>query len=707
MSTAIPLSTSRAGGGYRIGIDTGGTFTDVVVGDATGILSVGKALTTRERISQGILEGLAVAAAPLNLDVGALLRQTAVFIYGSTRATNAILEGKTARTALLVTDGFPDTLVRREGGKTNPWDYSKDYPEPYVPRRLTFEVRERMTSEGQVLIPLDEVATRALLVQLRETRVEAVAVCFLWSIVNPEHELSVGRLIEWELPGIPYTLSHQVNPIVREYRRASSAAIDASLKPLMQQHLREMESDLRAAGLEGELLPAISLGGVMHIDGVIARPIHMVRSGPSLAPILGQVVGAAEVGATDVIVCDTGGTSFDVSLVRDGRPVFGRDTWLGARYVGHLTGLSSVDARSIGSGGGSIARIDSGGLLCVGPESAGANPGPACYGQGGLHATVTDAALVLGFLDAEYFNGGRMRLDLAAAKRVVGQIAAGLGKSIEDAASGIVTVASEHMVAAIKEITINEGVDPRDSLLIAGGGAAGLNIVPIARELGCARVLLPRMAGALSACGAQYTDIVTEFGISQVTQSRDFDFAGVNQALAGLQASIKAFSENLRARGIERFRAEYFVEARYLYQVWELEVPLSGPQLNGPDDIAVIVAAFHASHEAIFAVSEAEQEIEFIQWKGRVTGALDRPPLTPVAAGSGLAPAPSAVRSAPAYFQATGAVDIPLYRGETLGPGARIAGPALIVEPTTTIVLYPGSAATVTPFNNYMVDVAT
>jgi len=696
--------TGRTGaGGLRIGIDTGGTFTDVVVGDETGILSVGKALTTRQRISRGILEGLAVAAKPLDLDVRTLLQRTAVFIYGSTRATNAILEGKTARTALLVTAGFPDILVRREGGKTNPWDYSKDYPEPYVPRQLTFEIRERMTAEGTAVVPFDIDAARAVMGRLKAQHVEAVAVCFLWSIANPAHELAVARLLEQELPGIPYTLSHQVNPIVREYRRASSAAIDASLKPLMQQHLREMETDLRAAGLEGELLPAISLGGVMHIDGVIARPIHMVRSGPSLAPILGQVTGAAETGATDVIVCDTGGTSFDVSLVRDGRPVFGRDTWLGPRYTGHLTGLSSVDARSIGSGGGSIARIDSGGLLCVGPESAGADPGPACYGRGGTHATVTDAALVLGYLDAEYFNGGRMKLDTGAARAVISRLASGLGKSVEDTAAGILTVASEHMVAAIKEITINEGVDPRDSLLLAGGGAAGLNIVPIAHELGCARVLVPRMAGALSACGAQYTDVVTEFSTNQVTQSNAFDFAAVNGALTGLESSIEAFKTGLRARGISQFRSEYFVEARYQYQVWELEVPLPGPLLQGAEDVAKVVQAFHAAHESIFAVSEANQHVEFIQWKGRVTGELKRPPLRPVQGSARQVSAP--VRKAQAYFPSTGSVEIPLYRGETLGPGARIAGPALIVEPITTLVLYPGSHATVTRFNNYMVDV--
>lgn len=690
-------------GGYRIGIDTGGTFTDVVVGSASGILSVGKALTTRERISRGILEGLAVAAAPLGLDAGSLLQQTSIFIYGSTRATNAILEGKIARTALLVTEGFPDILVRREGGKTNPWDYTQDYPEPYIPRHLTFEIPERIGAEGQVLVPFDEAAARSIAQRLHRQRVEAVAVCLLWSIANPRHELALARIIEQELPGVPYTLSHQVNPIAREYRRASSAAIDASLKPLMQQHLREMDADLRAAGLAGELLPAISLGGVMHIEGVIERPIHMVRSGPSLAPILGQVTGLAETGATEVIVCDTGGTSFDVSLVRNGRPVFGRDTWLGPRYVGHLTGLSSVDARSIGSGGGSIARVDAGGLLCVGPESAGADPGPACYGRGGTLPTTTDAALLLGYLDPEYFNGGRMRLDVAASRKAIEPLAARLGKSAEDTATGILTVASEHMVAAIKEITINEGVDPRDSLLMAGGGAAGLNIVPIARELGCTRVLLPRMAGALSACGAQFTDIVTEFSHSHLTASGSFAFADVNRVLAGLEASMNSFADGLRKRGVQRFRAEYFVEARYRYQVWELEVPLPGSKLSGNDQLAAIVRAFHRLHETIFAVSEENQEIEFIQWKGRVTGELDRPPLKPLPLTSGSAPEPQ--RRAAAYFAGSGSLSASHYRGADLKPGMKVSGPSLIVEPITTIVLYPGSSATVTSYDNYMVEV--
>jgi N-methylhydantoinase A len=703
--TRIASSPDSRPADYRIGVDTGGTFTDVVVGDATAILAVGKALTTPARISKGILDGVAVAATALDTDVGTLLRQTALFVYGSTRATNAIIERKTAKTAFLTTEGFPDTLVRREGGKLNAWDFSRDYPEPYVPRQLTFEIRERITADGDVFVPFDVGQARDVVMQLQRLEVEAVAVCFLWSVANAKHELMMGELLKRELPGVPFTLSHQLNPIVREYRRGSSAAIDASLKPLMQVHLREMETDLRAAGLAGELLPAVSLGGVMHMADVIERPINMVRSGPALAPILGQVTAAAEVGAKEVIVCDTGGTSFDVSLVRGGRPVFSRETWLGGRYTGHLTGLSSVDARSIGAGGGSIAWIDSGGLLRVGPQSAGADPGPACYGRSGENATVTDAALVLGYLDPENFLGGRMPLDADAARAAVGRIAAVLNQSIDDAAGGILVIASEHMVDAIKEITINEGVDPRDSLLLAGGGAAGLNIVLIARELGCERVLIPRLAGALSACGAQYTDIVTEFGVNRLTRSRQFAYDAANEVLGQLRYSMDQFKNTLTSRGVQRFHTEYFVEARYRYQVWELEVPLATSEFRTADDIARVTDDFHAVHKSIFAVAETDQEVEFTHWKSRITGELDHPPLNPRPCSATVAPLPG--RHARAFFKGTGLTDIPVHPGEVLKPGMTVMGPALVVEPTTTIVLYPGSSATVTALNNYMVEVGS
>ena len=368
---------------------------------------------------------------------------------------------------------------------------------------------------------LDEQHARETLRRVAERRVEAIAVCLLWSPANPAHEAALGRLIEAELPGVPYTLSSRLNPIIREYRRASSAAIDASLKPLMQRHLRDMEEDLRRAGFAGQLLVATSFGGVMHAGDVVQRPIFLVKSGPAMAPVAGRTYGEAEVGPRDLIVCDAGGTSFDVSLVHDRTITFTRETWLGSIFTGHITGMASVDVRSIGAGGGSIAWIDPGGLLRVGPQSARAEPGPACYGTGGVEPTVTDAALVLGYLDPDYFLGGRMRLDSERGRRRGRRKSPrALAWTSKDAARAIMEVAGDHMVGAIKDITINQGIDPRESLLVAGGGAAGLNIVPIARELGCRQVLVPRTAGALSACGGQYSDIVSEF-----TQSR-FAYTG-------------------------------------------------------------------------------------------------------------------------------------------------------------------------------------
>jgi len=378
---------------YRIAIDTGGTFTDLVLADEQGALALGKSSTTYERIFGGIAGALKMAAEQLGADAGDVLRHTDLLIYGTTHATNAIIEHNTARTALLVTEGFPDILVLREGGKLDPFNLAYPPAEPYVPRRLTFEIRERMDSEGNVVAPLDEKQAREVLRRLRERNVAAIAVCLLWSPANPAHEVALGRLLESELPGVPYTLSSQLNPIIREYRRASSAAIDASLKPLMQSHLRGMEKDLREAGFGGQLLVATSFGGVMHVDDVVQRPIFLVKSGPAMAPVAGRTYAEADIGPRDLIVCDTGGTSFDVSLVHDRQITFTRETWLGPLFTGHITGMASVDVKSIGAGGGSIAWIDPGGLLRVGPQSARAEPGPICYGTGGTEPTVTDAAV--------------------------------------------------------------------------------------------------------------------------------------------------------------------------------------------------------------------------------------------------------------------------------------------------------------------------
>jgi N-methylhydantoinase A len=688
---------------YRVSVDTGGTFTDVVIADAAGNHTVGKALTSPDRIFDGMRMALEAAAAELGLSLEVLLSRSDILIYGTTRATNAIVTGTVAKTAFLTTAGFPDTLVLKEGGKYDPHDFSVDYPKPYIPRRYTFEITERVSSEGEVKVPLNRMQALGVLKTLTERKFEAVAVCFLWSIANSENEEVMGQLIEEVLPGIPYTLSHKLIPIVREYRRASATAIDASLKPLMQRHLKGMEEDLRAAGYRGEILVSTAVGGCMHVAELVDRPIHTVKSGPAMAPIAGLTYSQVEGLGDNVIICDAGGTTFDVGLVRDGSLVFTRETWLGPHWTGHMLSISSVDVRSVGAGGGSIAWIDSGGLLRVGPQSAGAVPGPACYGTGGRQPTVTDAALVLGYLDPDFFLGGRMKLNEDAAHRVIGELAKRLSKSPEETAYSVIQLTSELMIKAISEITVREGFNPRECTLVAGGGAAGLNILPIARELGCEKIVLPKTAGALSACGMQFSDIVAEHTASQVTLSQWFNFDGVNAALQKVDDELNRFLATLAGKGLETHKIEYFVEARYQYQVWELDTPLPVSRFLTKADVEALLNAFHEVHERVFAVRDEGSQLECLNWKGRLTVHLPNP-VKRAAAETKAKGAVEPFASRRTYLDEMGSVETPIYKGLDLPRGARIRGPAIIEEPTTTIVIYPGTSARVSDADNFILQ---
>ncbi|MFG2005500.1 hydantoinase/oxoprolinase family protein [Spirillospora sp. NPDC048911] len=686
---------------FTIAVDAGGTFTDVVVSGEDGRLVLGKSPTTRNRIFEGLSAGLEMAAEQIGLSAGAVLERCDLFVYATTHATNAMLTGHVAKTAFLTTSGFPDTLVLRQGGKQSAYDFTQPFPAPYIPRRLTFEITERVDADGGVVTPLDREGTRTLLRKLRDRGIEAVAVSFINSVTNAVHEQAVGRLIEEVLPGVPYTLSAELNPIVGEYPRSSSAAIDASIKPLMQRHLLGVRDDLRAAGFDGELLAASSSGGTMHIEDLVERPIYTLKSGPSLAPVAALRYGSAETGIEDIVVADTGGTSFDVSLLRGGRIKFTRDTWLGPKYTGHLTGLSSVDIRSVGAGGGSIAWIDPGGLLRVGPESAGAEPGPACYGRGGEHATVTDAAVVLGYIDPGFFLGGRMSIDVEAARRALAPLAEKLGESLERTAFGVITVASERMVLAIQDITISEGVDPRDSLIVAGGGAAGLNIGPIARELGCRRVLIPRTSGAFSACGGQFSDVVSETWRSHEFLSADGSVDAVNVVLDEIDTELDDIAQRLRQRGFTRFQRHYLVEARYPGQFWELEVELRSSRLKSEADVESLRRAVGAAHERVFAVA-GEGDVECLVWKARLTAAVERRSSRPAGLDAATTSSPEPYRMKEGHFGDGRASEMPVFLGDSLLPGHRIEGPALILEPTTTIVVYPDADVELTGQGHYM-----
>ncbi len=691
--------------GYRISVDTGGTFTDIMVLDeAKGSLHIGKALTTPARIFEGMREAIGVVAEELKISTEVLLREAPILIYGTTRATNAVVTKRTAKTAFVTTQGFKDTLTFKEGGKHGPHDYTYDYPDPYIPRRYTFEIAERIGSEGEVVVPLSTDQVRTIAATLKARGFEAVAVSLLWSIANPAHEIAVARILDEMLPGVPYTLSHQLVPILREYRRASATAIDASLKPLMQHHLREMSADLGAEGFSGDLLISTSVGGCQRVEELIAKPINTLKSGPAMAPIAGRAYARLERLGDNVIVCDTGGTTFDVGLVRDGNLVYTRDSWLGQRWLGDIMGTSTVDVRSIGAGGGSIAWIDAGGLLRVGPQSAGSVPGPACYGRGGDQPTVTDAALHLGYIDPNYFNGGRLKLDAGAAARVIARFAQEVGRSPDETAAAIMTVANELMIKAIGEITVNEGVNPRESVLVAGGGAAGFNIMSIAQELGCRTVILPRFAAALSACGMQYSDIVFEATRSRFSDTRSFDIAAVNRGLAEIAGEVEAFCSKLKGADRAAVSTHFLVEARYRAQVWELDTPLPKGRIDNEADIAALAEAFHQVHERVYAVRDEGSPVEFVNWKGRVAITLFAPPPPPTAIAEPYAPKPAAMRAC--FFTQTGRTSTAIFRGQALQPGAEIKGPAIIEEPTTTIVVYPRLSAVLSAAGNYILTCA-
>ncbi|MEZ5905460.1 MAG: hydantoinase/oxoprolinase family protein [Geminicoccaceae bacterium] len=673
----------------RLACDTGGTFTDLVVERGDEIRQF-KSSTVPADPVQGVLDVLGLAAAAHGLDRAAFLAEATTFIHGTTRAINAILTGNTARTAFLTTKGHPDVLVIREGGRIEPFNFTVPYPEPYVPRRLTFEVPERIDAAGRVVEPLDEATVLAIIERLKALEVEAVGVCLLWSVVDGAHERRVGELLAEHLPGVSVTLSHVLNPTLREYRRASATVIDASLKPLMFAYLNGLTDRLREAGFYGRTLMVTSGGGIMDARDVARAPIHSINSGPAMAPVAGRFYAGRDLGSAMAIVADTGGTSYDVSLVRDGRIPWTRETWLGQRFRGHMTGFPSVDVKSIGAGGGSIAWVDSGGLLRVGPRSAGSTPGPVAYGKGGTEPTVTDCSLILGHIDADFFLGGAMPLDRAAAVAALeAKVAAKLGLPVEEAAAAVLALATEKMVGAIDELTVNQGIDPSAAVLIGGGGAAGLNAVAVGRRLGCAAVLIPEAGAVLSAAGALMSELASDYARMHFTVSRNFAYAAVDDVLADLERRCEAFARGPGEGALET-AIEFSVEARYPHQIWEIEVPLAGRRIAGPADLAALKAAFHDAHKAIFEISDPHSEVEFVTWRAKVRCRLRE-------AATGRVPPPDSQSDLPVsrrvYFAGSGWVEARVARFEAMPADEPVPGPAIVESSFTTVVVDPGTVA--------------
>ena len=674
----------------RFAVDTGGTFTDLIVEDNTGGLHMFKASTTPDDPIRGVLDALEVAAISFEITLNELLGKGDMFIYGTTHAINAVITGNTARTAFLTTKGHPDILVLREGGRVEPFNFTVPYPEPYIPRSLTWEIPGRIVADGSEYVPLDDAVVMKVIGELKEKKIEAVAVCLMWSIVNFAHERRVGQLLDEHLPGVPYTLSHQLNPTLREYRRASSTCIDASLKPMMSAYMSRLETHIKSAGFNGRLLVVTSQSGVMDAGEVAKTPIHLLNSGPSMAPVSGRYFSLVDEKSDTAIIADTGGTTYDVGLVRRGRIPWTRETWIGHPYRGHMTGFPSVDVKSIGAGGGSIAWVDEGGMLHVGPQSAGAVPGPVCYGRGGTGPTLTDASLVLGYLDPDFFLGGSMKLDTSLAFEAIAErVAKPLGITVENAAAAIISVATENMVQAILDITVNQGIDPRSAILIGGGGAAGLNSVLIARRLESPCLLIPEVGAALSAAGAIMSDLTSQYHAALFTKTSNFNFKQVNEILESLEAQCREFIAG-PGKGSHQQTIQLWAEARYPEQIWEIEIPLLRRRFDGPEDVEALISAFHNAHEEIFAIRDAESGIEVVSWSATVSCRIRREKGGSLVARK-LTGGQEGNRKA--FFPGYGQVDARVRRFEAMKVGEKLTGPAIVESSFTTVVINPGATA--------------
>ena len=681
---------------YTVSIDIGGTFTDCVVAESGGGIHVFKAPSTPGEFERGFMETLRLAAAHFKRDLGDFLGRVDNIVHGTTVSINALVEGKVARVGLIANDGFPDILTYREGPRKRSFAWRLDYPAPFVPRSRTATVRGRITADGQEIEPLSDADVRAAVAHFRKMDVEAVAVCLLWSIVNGSHERQVRDIIQASWPEVPVTLSHELNPIPREYRRTISTAIDASLAPIVGTYVNTLAQALRTAGYRNELLIANCVGGMMPPDEIIRRPIYSVNSGPTLAPIAAQFLTAEP----DVIVIDMGGTTFDVSAIRDRQLVVTAESMIG----NDMLGIPKVDVRSIGAGGGSIAWVDVGGLLRVGPQSAGARPGPACYGAGGTEPTVTDANVVLGIIDPDYFLGGRIKLDRQAAERAVGEIATKLGISLVDAAYAIHTTSNHNMITAIEDITVREGINPRDSYLVSGGGATACHIGEMANVLGIRRFMIPKEAAVLSAYGGLVSDIIWEESATLHTDDKRFRLDNVNAALHQLRERGRKFLERAGVKAANQ-GYQYLYKGRYEFQSWDIDVPFDLPAgMLQSDDLPGLVHAFHRMHERIYTIKDEDDTVEFTTWTVRAIGRNDA---KAERRRSGIARHKGPVapkKQRPVYIHELGGMrETPIFDGGSLGAGARVAGPAVIEEETFTGLLLPGQVADVDEHGNYLV----
>jgi len=671
----------------QIGVDIGGTFTDIVALDRTGRLSLTKVPST----PKDLLDGIGTAVTQVLSLAGARPADVERFIHGTTVATNAILEQKGAVTAILTTEGFEDVLELGRMKRSRMYDLAMDPEVPtfLAPRRRRLGVRERLDARGQVLLPLDEDGVRRAVHALRAQAVQAIAVCYLFSFVNPAHERRTREIVAELAPEISVSLSSDVDPTFREYERLCVTAFDAYLGPVVKRYLAGLADTLRGLGVPGVPLIMRSRGGIVSAALAAQQPVTLFLSGPA-GGVIGAAFAAERSAVRDFVSLDMGGTSNDVAVVRDGTPLLASEGAIGPYPVR----TPMVDVNTIGAGGGSIAWIDAAGGLRVGPRSAGADPGPACYGRGGDEATVTDASVVLGYLNPARFAGGMLALDAAAAERAVAAIGRRLGVDTVAAAAGIHRVVNARMADQIRLVTIKRGYDPRQFSLVVLGGAGPVHGAALAAEMGMAEVLVPEAPGVLAAFGLLAAAIEHHHARTLQARTDVADLDAVNRCLAELDGAGRG---RMREEGVaaEQVRVAYAADMRYVGQAYELEVPIVVPVTR--ERMPEILAAFHAVHERVYGYARTQQPVEFVNFRAVHTFPLPRPVVTPAARSTGtLADARLGERRA--HFGSF--MPTTIYERARLPLGARLEGPAIVEQSDTTTVIPPGVTALVDDAGN-------
>lgn len=679
----------------RVGVDSGGTFTDVTIYDeATGEDFIWKVSSTPGDPSRGILQGLREA---VEVHTGGAGAEVVYFGHGTTVATNALIERRGAVTGLVTTEGFRDVLEIARQVRPGIYDLKLRRPEPLSPRNHRHEVAERMTATGEVQRPLDEASVRDVARRLRADGVNAIAVCLINSYRNPAHEERIGEILREEHPDAFISLSVEIAPEYREFERTSTAVVNSYVGPIIRDYLERLKPELARAGVTSAPYLTQSNGGVISFDHAAAQPVRTILSGPA-AGVTGATAIARAAGFENIITFDMGGTSTDVALIEGAAPRMAADT----EVHGHPLRVPMLDIETVGAGGGSIACADAGHLLEVGPESAGADPGPACYCKGNDRPTVTDANVLLQVLNPVSLLGGRMPISQAASRAAIARLADRLGVGEMEAATGIIDMAIASMVKAVRVISVERGHDPRDFALMAFGGAGPLHATRLARELGIRRVVVPRRPGVLCSLGLLLSDLRTSFAATRPMLADPAALDPIRQGFAALQGRARDWFDGEGVAEDDR-AAHLFVDMRYVGQGHELTIPL---RLDGAEAeiIPRLRAAFDATHAQVYGYDIAGEAVQITTLRLEAVAKVEKVPLTacPPAAGLG---EDAILATREVYFAETrGFVPCPIYDRERLAPGHVISGPAIVEQMDSTTLILSGQTATIDAHLNIIIE---